>query len=161
VIAKRPPPFCRGLVANCSRSARQDTQSGCWPDVRQATLRGLGAIRGLAPLASVLVLRLSASDTHRMREPGKRRCSKRRVVPWLPQSSPCPVACRARDSGLEELPVNRVQDEGQHDRTPLLDCVMVSRLCFGTISRPTENGFANARGVGSSDQSSGARAPVI
>jgi hypothetical protein len=34
-----PPPFRRGLVANCSRSARQDMQSGCWPDVRQAALR--------------------------------------------------------------------------------------------------------------------------
>lgn len=123
-------------------------------------LMGLGAIRGLPSLASGVVLRLSASDTHQMREPGKRRCSKRRVAPWLPQSSPCPVACRARDSGLEKLPVNRVQDEGQNDRTPLLDCVMVSRLRFGTISRPTENGFANARAVGSSDQSAGARAPT-
>ena len=73
VIGKpRPPPFSRGLVANCSRSARQDTQSGCWPDVRQAALRGLGAIRGLTSLASGVVLRLSASDTHRMREPGGR-----------------------------------------------------------------------------------------
>ena len=30
----RPPPFSRGLVENCSRSARQHTRSGCWPDVR-------------------------------------------------------------------------------------------------------------------------------
>jgi hypothetical protein len=40
----------------------------------------------------------------------------------------------------------------------MFDCVMVSRLCFGTISRPPENGFAKARAVGSSDQSAGASA---
>jgi hypothetical protein len=59
------------------------------------------------------------------------------------------------------LAVNRIQDEGKHDRTPLLlDCVTVSRLRFGTISRPTENGFANARAVGSSGQSAGVGAPI-
>jgi hypothetical protein len=69
-----------------------------------------------------------------------------------------PNRCRTCNSGLEELSVNRVQHEGQHDRTPLFDCVMVSRLCFGTISRPPENGFAKARAAGSSDQSAGASA---
>jgi hypothetical protein len=32
-----------------------------------------------------------------------------------------PQPCHAGKGGLEKLAVNRVEDEGQHDRTPLFD----------------------------------------
>jgi hypothetical protein len=35
---------------------------------------------------------------------------KRRVAPWPPQSSPCPVARRARDSGLRRRPASNGKD---------------------------------------------------
>jgi hypothetical protein len=56
----------------------------------------------------------------------------------------CPLACHAWKRCLEEFPVNRVEDEGQHDRTPLFEPRRrVGRLCFRAASSAAKNGFVD------------------
>jgi hypothetical protein len=51
---------------------------------------------------------------------GKRWCWATASMPSRDRSSPNPLARHAWDDGLEELAVNRVEDERHHGRTPLL-----------------------------------------
>src|SRR6266404_533549 len=51
----------------------------------------------------------------------------------LSPSSPCPLIRHAWKRGLEELPVNRVEDEGQHGRTPLIDLGRIGGLLFQDV----------------------------
>jgi hypothetical protein len=69
-IAKPPaailPRTGRKLFTKREATYVKRLLAGCTP----AALRGLGAIRGLTSFGAGVVLRLSASDTHRLREPG-------------------------------------------------------------------------------------------
>src|SRR6266436_4561321 len=51
----------------------------------------------------------------------------------LSRSSRCPLIRHAWKRGLEELPVNRVEDEGQHDGTPLINPTIIGRLLFQDV----------------------------
>src|SRR5260370_37870136 len=72
------------------------------------------------------------------RELGKRRRSKTRIMLPLSRSSPCPLIRHAWKRGLEELTVNRVEDEGQHGRTPLFDPGSIGGLLvqYGFVRSP-------------------------
>ncbi len=72
-------------------------------------------------LSNLMNAGVSACDMRQRRELGKRRRSETRIMPPLCRSSPCSLIRHAWKRGLEELPVNRVEDEGQHGRTPLID----------------------------------------
>src|SRR6266478_3723409 len=62
----------------------------------------------------------SACDRRRTRGPKKCRCSAARTEPRLLRSSPHPLVCHSWQGGLHEVAANCVEDEGQHDRTPLV-----------------------------------------
>ncbi len=62
----------------------------------------------------------------------------------LSRSSLCPFTRHAWKRGLEELPVNRVEDEGQHDGTPLINRTSIGRLLFQDVFVGTPKWFRAA-----------------
>jgi hypothetical protein len=62
---------------------------------------------------------------------------------------PAPKLCNAGKGSAEECAIYRVEDDGDHDRTPLFDRLgMMPRLCFRRSSSRKENGFFGT-GIGS------------
>ncbi len=59
----------------------------------------------------------------------------------LSRSSLRPLIRHACKRGLEELPVNRVEDEGQHDGTPLINRTSIGRLLFQDVFVGTPKWF--------------------
>jgi hypothetical protein len=84
---------------------------------------------------------VSACDMRQRRELGKRRRSETRIMLPLSRSSPCPLIRYAWKRGLEELPVNHVEDEGQHGRTPLIDRGSMGGLLFQDVFVSTPKWF--------------------
>ncbi len=62
----------------------------------------------------------------------------------LSRSSLCSLIRHAWKRGLEELPVNRVEDEGQHDGTPLINPASIGRLLFQDVFVGTPKWFRAA-----------------
>jgi len=71
-----------------------------------------------------------ACDKRRRRERGTRRCSGMQGAPPRSRSWSSSHCCRANEGGPEKLPVDRVEDADQHDRTPSLIRVEHMRLLF-------------------------------
>ena len=83
-------------------------------------------------------LAASRRDKRPTRAPGISPRSGLQAIPSRTRSSPCPLGRHARKRRPDEFPVDRVDDGGQHGRSPSFDFDRIGPVCFRITSSSEE-----------------------